>query len=255
MKLNLEEVESLIYKNSYLVNETEPYISRDSCGEYSNSDNIPALALPGGDIGQLFALFSAANSYAFGLDESKIPKIFMEIIGEKNHISFHSDHDTIQSLHDISCKSVRYITEHSADYDITQQDISSINTIITSLKSNHQLLYPTKSDVKEGAILLVTGNYGVLPRFSFMTDNGIISGSVFVYQKTLADKRNKLFAKKLYEENAVTLFEGLDEEYLYGAIADTMEIHFYQTIQHTLVDIPLYTVTFNESGTYTVEKQ
>lgn len=255
MKLNTEEVYTLVHKNSYFVNEAMRNISRDSCGEYSNTTNLPALSLPGGDIGLLLSLISAANTYAFELDLPEALITLCNLIGGTNNFSFHNTYSNIVSLSDISCTYIKYILSNLQDFDISEKDKQVFSKLFAEVSTKHLEQFEQKSDVHEGGILLVKGEYGILPRFSFMSDNGMVSGSVYVFQKTLAEQRNRVFAQELIKDGAVILFEGLSEEYLSDAISDTMENHFFQTIPHIFPDIPLFTITFAEDSTYTVEKE
>lgn len=255
MKLQIEYLNELLSHNRYTINLGKTFISRDICGKYTNQIDLPALSIPGGDLGELLVILAAANSYGYEVDLNTYLNTFIDLIGGEEYFSYHNEGNSHSNLSNTSCRYIKQIYEHFSDYALTQDNITAVDQKLSIIKTNHHMAYPQVNDVSEEAVLIINGPYGVYPRFSFQTDNGMVSGSLYIFHRSLSDTRHKLLAKKLFENNAVKLFDGCDEEYLYHTLTETMDTHFFQTISTVTKNLPIYTITFHEDGSYELAQE
>jgi hypothetical protein len=255
MKLQIEYLNELLTNNRYPVNSEKSLISRDICGKYTNQVDLPALSVPGGDLGELIVILAAANSYGYEVKLDTYLPILIELIGGEMNFSYHNEGKNTPNLANISCNYIEQICQKFSEYSLTQENITAIEQKLSTIKTDHPSKYPQIDDVSEEAVLIINGPYGVYPRFSFQTDNGIVSGSLYIFHRSLADARHKALAKKLFESKAVSLFEGCDEEYLYHTLTETMDTHFFQTISMVTKELPIYTVTFANDGSFTIAQE
>ena len=242
MKLNLDNIYELVRNNIYDIPQEKRFICRDFNGDYENNEKLPALAIPGADFGQLITLLSTANSYGFEIDIQKAFTALKTVIGEEDFIF-----DNAAELYK------DFIQKYQNDLSVTEEDMQKLEDMINAASFNVSH-FPSRKDVGAGAILIIDGNKGIYPRFQFQTNNGLLTGTVYVFHRYLADERNKSLAASLVNTDAVTLYEGCDEEYLYAAITETMDTHFFQIANTMLPNLPIYTVTFAASGTFDIEQ-
>lgn len=255
MKLNLAEIYEVVRLNRYTIQPDKKYISRDFCGDYEPDPNLPALSLPGGDIGQLAVLFTTANAYGFEVDVEKAIKILLDIIGGKDNFSFHYTLSKDIEVFTLQCPYIKTLRENPEDFSLTPEYIALLENQTQNILPSDKSFFTKEQGVEEGAILIVKGNYGIYPRFSFVTDDGVVTGNVYIYHQTLINERHKLFAHMLVEQNAVTLYEGCDEEYLYEVLSETADNHLFNSLQHFAANLPLFTVSFKSDGTFIVKEE
>lgn len=227
--LNKEQVYEFVADSIYLPTDSESMLSRGIDGNYLNSPDLPALALPGGDAGELAVLYAAGKVYSFEVDYKKAFEVLSSLVGEDNFSSTDSY--------------LTQVTKDPSGYSLTEEDINILAAQLKEIKIQKVSPY---GDHHEGAILMVRGNYGILPQATVYTDLGKKDVQVFVYHRSLVDKRRKILAKELVEKNAVTLYEGLDEEYLYEILTDVGDNHFFETIKKTAAGLSLYAVTIDK---------
>lgn len=105
-----------------------------------------------------------------------------------------------------------------------------------------------------GAILQVRGNYSIPSMFSFTMMEENLQGKLFIFHATIADKTHRIIAKKLIEEEAVKLFPGTDEEYLYEILSEATEDYLFETLKKLVKGLPIFLVDFKEDGSFKVEE-
>ena len=70
--LTKQHVFQFVGESKYKVSSTLKFNSRCIDGRYTNSENLPALAVPGADAGELGIIFATANSCGFEVDMKKV---------------------------------------------------------------------------------------------------------------------------------------------------------------------------------------
>jgi hypothetical protein len=241
-KPNLEKV---LFDNAYEVG--NPLLSRCIDGRYSNSQDLPALAIQGADAGELALIFSMANECGLTLDMDKAYKALIETVGGESNIRFHTDSHAEKGKALAGCGHLGQITLDSESYAISPEQLAFIKTQFSKLKDKGVKEEELHGDHKEAAVLFVKGNYGVLPQFTLGKEDGGREGQVFVFHNTFVDARHRILAKKLVESKAVDLEGGLEEEYIYSALSDACENHLMETAKRLASGLPIYEVQFFES--------
>ena len=94
----------------------------------------------------------------------------------------------------------------------------------------------------------MSGNRSIWPQFSIETPEGRKDIHILIYHKTFADKRRKAYSSLLFKEKILKLYEGLDEEYLYEVLSETMDNHLYITTNHIDPTLPIFSANFDEKG-------
>ena len=251
IKLNSSQVQFLVKENSYPVDEENKFLSRCIDGRYKNSFDLPALALPGGDLGELALIIACANDFGLEIDYEKVFQILIKVVGGIKNFSYHTDshHGGLA----LGCGHFAQMGKDFVAYNLKKNDIAFIEEKLKFLKKEGVLPTVLEGSHDEGAILIVKGNFGIKPRFTIETDEGEKEVSVFVYQQTLVDKRHRILTNKLIEYKAIKLFNNLDEEYLYEVLSEEGEIHLLETVSRLASDLPLFEVIFDNSGQFSLK--
>lgn len=240
--LTKDNVYELVKNNQYLPKLKNIWISRCYTGRYNNSNTLSSLAFPGGDVGELALLYSAGNSYGFSVNYDKAFQVICNLIGGIQHFSFHSDNASGSTKIGSGCVYINSIYTDPESYTLQQEDLQTIENQILAAKKGGAEEIILSHEVHEGAVIIFKGEKGILPQYIFEVENQTIKSQVILYHQTLVNERRKQLVKKYMEENAVTLYEGCDEEYLYQVLSDVAEIHLFQTLQKTAKGIPIYKV-------------
>jgi hypothetical protein len=251
IKLNSFQIQMLVKENRYQVDEKNKFLSRCIDGRYKNNSKLPALALPGADLGQLALVIACANDFGLKIDYEKVFQSLIKVIGGIKNFSYHTDshHGGLA----LGCGHFGQMLKDFVAYNLQKKDIKFLEEKLKFLEKEGVLPTVLGGNHDEGGILIVKGNFGIFPRFIIETDEGKKEVSVFVYQQTLVDKRHRILAKKLIEDKAVKLFDNLDEEYLYEVLSEEGEIHLLETVNRLASDLPLYEVIFDNSGRFSLK--
>lgn len=252
--LNLNHIQELVSKNKYKVNHKTKFLSRCIDGRYENSQNLPALAFPGADVGELALIFATANSYGFEVDKKKVLESFLKVIGGEENFRLHTDSHADDKIPAAGCGHWKQVNLDPKAYNLEKDQIDFIKKTITTFVRPSQSCI-LEGDHLEGAVLLVRGDYGVLPQFDIKTDQGVIHVQVFVYHQTLVDQRHRQLAQELVKNKGVIFKDGEDEEWLYNALSDVSEDHLMETAKRLAKGLPIYSVVFEKDGSFKIEDQ
>jgi len=252
--LTKQQVVQFVGENKYKVSQNSKIFSRCIDGRYTNSDNLPALAIPGADAGELALIFATANSYGFEVDREKAWNSLVKTVGGEKNLQFHTDSHAEVGVVLAGCGHLKQITQDGKAYDLTQEQVSFIKDQFSKVKKSGIPEIELHGDHKEGAVLMVSGNWGVYPQGAVKTDLGNQNVQVFVYHQTLVDERHKALAKQLVTDNAVTLPEKCEDDYLFNAFCDVGENHLMETAKRLAKGLPIFSVAFDKNGEYKVEE-
>lgn len=239
--LNKDQVYELVSDNLYSVPENSRYISRDISGRYYNTSGLPALALPGGDLGELAVLYGTARSFGFEINHEKALQVLIELIGGVqnfslvNEKSFKQD-DAYRHFY------LNYIKNEPEIFSLDRQDIDYLEKQRSYLmkKGARETIFTNKPH--ESAVIILKGSCGIYPQYEIKLEGGQVKVQIYIYHQTFINLRRKIFAKELVAKQAVTLFEGCDEEYLYQVLSDTAENHLFETLKKEAAGLPLFQV-------------
>ena len=244
--LTKNQIQDLVSKNRYSVNENKKFISRCIDGRYPNVEDLPALAFPGGDVGELALIQATANAYGFEVDLEKVLVTIIEIVGGVENFGIHTDHHGDPKKAASGCGHLKQIILDPQAYKLEKIQVEDIQKKLNRLKKKKINEVILEGDHLEGAVLIVSGNWGIMPRY--------LDAQVFVYHRTLIDKRHQALCKLLVENKAVKLLDGCDSEYLYQVISEMAENHLMETVKRLANDLPIYEVEFNDDKSFIINQ-
>lgn len=252
--LDKTNVQELVMENKYEVDPKTQFISRCIDGRYENGDGLPALAIAGADAGELALIFATANAFGLEVDMEKAYAALVKIVGGEKNLRCHTDHHAEHGVIFGGCGHMKQMGLTLGDYSLTQEQLDFVKTKFTDAVQRGAQETMLNGEHLEGAVLMVKGNYGIYPNYIFATDIGKKTGQVFVFHRTLVDKRHKELARILTESKAVTIPDGCDGEYLYQVISEKGEEHLLETAKRLAKDLPIFSVVFDNEGGFKVEE-
>ncbi len=245
--LSLEQVNELVRENRYKINPKTKFISRCIDGRYANDENLPSLAFPGADLGELALIMATGNSYGFDVDLDKALKSLIGVIGGDENFRLHTDSHADQNVPAGGCGHWKQINLDSKAYSLGGKEIDLIKKNLNIGKS-----IVLEGDHIEGAVLMVKGGWGVYPQAHLETNQGKRLVEVFVYHQSLVDERHRVLAKELIKNKAVKFYNGEDEDWLYNAFCEMSENHLMETARRLAKGLPIYEVIFEEDGDFKI---
>ncbi len=243
--LSKSQLSSILFDNLYEVK--NPLLSRCIDGRYPNSMTLPALAIQGGDAGELALIFSTANTCGLKLNMKKAIQVLIETVGGVKNIQFHTDSHAEKSKVLAGCGHLKQINLDKESYTLTEEQVTFIMTEFADLKKQGAYEANLQGDHQESAVVFVKGAFGLLPQYKLGREEGGKQGQLFVFHNSFVDTRHRILAKKLIVTKALELEGGLDEEYLYSSLSDACENHLMETAKRLAKGLPIYEVEVFES--------
>lgn len=251
--LTKEQVQELVLANKFKVNPQKKFISRCLDGRYEKSPNLPAMAMAGADIGEIALVTATGNNFGFTVDMQKTTDVLIEIVGGIKNFSFHTDSHADQKTAGIGCGHIKNIVTDWKAYSMNEDQAKLLQKIANDLRKKGAQEMVLHGEHEEGSVVIVRGNYGLFPQLHLETNGEVKQIQTFVFQQSLVNERHHVLAKKLIENKAVKLLEGLDEEYLYEALSDMTELHFFETAKRLASGLPICEVVFDEKGNFEIK--
>jgi len=252
--LTKQQVSLFVQENKYRPAAGTEKISRCIDGRYENETDLPALAFPGADAGELALIFATAQTYGFGVDRAKAYKALLATVGDKKQMRFHSDSHADKKEALSGCGHIKQMKLDAQAYGLAKEDVDFIVSSFTKLREEGVAETDLHGEHGESAVLLIRGEWGVYPKGTVKGETGDKRTEVFVYHQTLVDLRHREFAKELIAAGAVDLGDGRDEEYLYEVLCDVSETHLMETARRLASGLPIFEVTFDKDGGFDVEE-
>jgi hypothetical protein len=254
--LTKEQLYQVVQSNRYTFDKLNLNLSRCIDGRYQNMVGLPPLTIPGGDIGQLAIIFAAANNFGFAVDKEKVFEILIDFLqGEKN-FHFHTDDHSDERILAGGCSYFKLVKQEPEKFFVTNKEIDFIEDKLAKLVKDEVKPTILHSHHDEAAVVMIKGNEGILPRFEIetTTDGEVrkITSSIFVFHQTLFKDRQKKLAEMLLAQKAVTLFPGLDAEYLTFTLVETGENHLLETLSQIAKELPLFQVIFKQNFRFSI---
>ena len=237
--LSSEQVYEIVSENRYSFPDFK-FRGRCFSGEFKNSFHLPALALPGGDLGELAILQATAMTYGFELDLNKAAEELFQLTGGNEHLT------TLTAKSELSsCRYFKHLFSDTASYNLDEKSLEVFYAETKKILPDFQIP-EERSYTHEHAVLILEASQGLYPQYTFETYEGTFESRILVFHKTLIDLRHKELAGKLLEKRIVKLFDNLDEDYLYEVLSEVTENHLYETIRFIDPKLPIYSVAVNE---------
>lgn len=239
-----EEVELWVSQNIYLP--SLKLMARCIDGRYKNDKDLPALALPGGDAGELALLFATANKFGFAIDIQKAYDTLVEVVGGETNLRFHTDSHVADGIVMRGCGHIKQMGLDLKAYDMLEEQLRFIKSQFEKVSQNNPNCQARlEGEHMEGAVLLVNGKYGIYPQLE--------GKQVFIFHKSLVDARHRILCKELVDQKAVTLPKDCDDEYLYESLSSVTEDHLLETAKRLAKGLPIYEVNIKDANTVQVE--
>lgn len=251
--LNEKNLFDLINQNKYKVSKETSLLSRCIDGRYRNAPDLPALAIPGADAGELMLIYATGHAYGFEVDKEKVAKTLVEVIGGEKNLRFHTDSHAHGKGVLAGCGHIGQATLGLAEYKITKDDMIFIKDFFAQAVQKGVSEELLQGDHQEGAVVLVKGNWGVLPQGKILMGTQNSAVQVFMFHQTLVNERHKVLAKKLIENKAITLLPGCDSDYLYEVMSTIADEHLMETARRLAKGLPIYEVAFDKNGGFEIK--
>lgn len=190
---------------------------------YQTSDVVVPVAIPGGLLGDLAIIFSTAEQYGLEVDESKTWEILSAL--------------STQST--VSTPFINHIISHPEIVVLTPSHTAFLSKIAQSFKLAH-----SEPHYPNGAVLIVKGESTLTLPLQAKVEGRDITVYPFVFHHTLVNTWHRNVCEKLIEENAITLLEGQEIEYLYEVISDTTDTFLFEDMNYSVPELPIYSVTY-----------
>ncbi len=245
--LSKDQVYEIVKENQYSICEPK-LLGRCFLGEFKNTSDLPALSLPGGDLGELAILLSTAQNYGFEIDLNKAADELFQLTGGNKHLISESAKNELKT-----CPYFRHIFEDAASYNLDPASLESLLKILKSFVPEFEIPAQRRY-IHEHAFLIFESSQGLYPQYSFETMEGSLESRILVLHKTLVDERHKLLAQKLIDNKCVQLYDNLDCDYLYEVLSETTEVHMYETVRFIDPKLPIYSVKINEKQDISIEQ-
>ncbi len=252
--LDKQQISDLVVANHYPVDPQRKFLSRCIDGRYDNNPNLPPLAIPGGDAGELAVVFATGNTYGFEVDGKKTFQTLVEVVGGVKNTQFHTDSHSEAGIPAGGCGHLKQMILDPKAYAMEAEQIDLIKTLLSQAKNKGACETILHGEHLEGAVLQVRGKESILPRFTVEAGRGEREVEVFVYQASLVDARHRLLAQKLIANKAVKLYNDLDADYLYQAISEVTEDHLMETAKRLAKGLPIYAVSFKDKDGFEIKE-
>jgi len=253
--LDKTQLSILVFENRYEIDKKNKFLSRCIDGRYLNNKDLPALAFPGADAGELVLIIATANAYGFEVNPEKAYKSLVKVVGGEKNIQLHTDgHDKSgQALG--GCGHIKQITLTPADYHLTDNETDFIKKKFSQAVKKGAKQAVLQGDHMEGAVVFISGNYGIYPQYLLKTESGGETNvQIFEYHQSLVDERHQVLCSTWFHQKAVKLPKDCDEEYLFQAISEVAETHTLETAKRLAKGLPIYHVKFDKEGNFDIEE-
>lgn len=250
--LNQEQISKLVLANKYPVDEKNHFISRCIDGRYKRADNLPALALPGADAGELALILSTPNVFGLDIDRQKVFQCLVDVVGGVKNLRFHTDSHAKKGVVCGGCGYMREIKEDPQAFNLVKEDVDFILQKAEDAKKKGAQEILLLGNHEEEAVVTVRGPYGLYTQYN---DNSISASQIFVFHDSLVSSRHKILAKKLLQEKAIKTLTAGNQDYLFTILSETTENHLFEIAKRLAKDLPIYAVNFDQGGNFDLEFQ
>lgn len=242
--LNSSQVEEYVAKTRYLYDGSQ-FVSRCSDGSHENIQTLPALALPGGDLGQMVILFAAAKVYGLQFDIERALEELIDIIGGAKKFSF----SNIPTHSADICQYLHYLILQPNKFNLLKEELT---LLINTLKSKNIVVNTLNVHNSKqnyfNACIIYEGNEGIFPTYRFSSLNGKFDSRIFLVHRTFINQRNHLISKLLYNKKIVKIHEKLDSNYLYEVISEITDEHLFEILNLIDNQIPIFSVKVQKNS-------
>lgn len=190
---------------------------------YQASEVVVSVAMPSGLLGELAIIFSTGDQYGLEVDESKTWEILSSLSTQPT----------------VSTPFINHIITHPETVALTPSHTAFLSKIAQSFKPAH-----SEPHYPNGAVLIIKGESTLTLPLQARVEGRDITVYPFVFHHTLVNTWHRNVCEKLIEENAITLLEGQEIEYLYEVMSDTTDTFLFEDMNYSVPELPIYSVTY-----------
>lgn len=253
--LSEEQVAKLVLANKYPIDDKNKFISRCIDGRYPNEKNLPALAMPGADAGELAVILAMENIYGLQVDKEKAFDSLVEVVGGVKNLRFHTDSRAKKGVVCAGCGHMNQMKSGPRAFNLTEEDVEFILQKASSAKEKDAQEVVLQGEHEEGGVVTVRGPYGLYNQYPNDAGEGAATTQIFVFHDSLVNSRHRVLAEKLIAKKAVKKLAADDQDYLYSVLSETTENHLFEIAKRLAKSLPLYVVNFDLDGTFDLEFQ
>lgn len=241
--MNLEEVQNFVELNKVALTEENKF-GRCVDGRYEKIENLPMIAKPGADAGDIMIVFGALNVLGKSIDNDKVFDIVVSNVGGIDKFNFHTDDHADQSVPGLGCGHLKQAKADPIAYGLKQDQIDFIFEQLPQAiaQSAHQEVL--HGDHAEQAVIVVDSEtHGVKP----LSRNDENLHEAFIYQKTLHEKQLDKLAQALQIEFAAqgNVVEELEAK---NALDSTFAKQLGETLKRLANGLPVYVAKIKDDG-------
>lgn len=241
--MNLDEAQTFVEMNSKLISVTNTS-SRCIDGRYEGISDLPMVAKPGGDVGDVMALFCALNFLKISLPNETVVDIVVKSVGGPAHFNFDTDDRTEPADVGYGCNHFYEAKTNPENYGVTQEQIDFLGSQLPGLVqqgANQVVLHGNHAE--QAVIVVDSETHGVTPLLRL----GESLREAFIYQKTLHTQQLDILANQLQEALA-TAGQVVEQDALRAAIYDASAKQLTETLKLLAKDLPVYTALIDSHG-------
>ncbi|HEX3095926.1 MAG TPA: hypothetical protein VHQ20_02285 [Patescibacteria group bacterium] len=240
--MNIDEAQGFVEANKRLITETNK-LARCVDGRYENIEDIPMIAKPGADAGDVMAAFGALNLLQQTLPSGVIFDIVAQSIGGVQNFRFHTDDHAGDAI-GMGCGHIKQAKLDPTAYGLQQDQIDFIFDQLPGVLVQGAWQEVLHGDHAEQAVVVVDSeNYGVLP----LLRSADTLQEAFIYQKTIhAQQLAKI--SKLMQENFAEQGVVVEEPQILEALNNAFGKQLGETLKRLAKDLPIYTAKINAEG-------
>lgn len=247
--MNSDQAQSFVEANAVLITDANKF-ARCVDGRYENITDCPMIAKPGGDAGDVMALYGALNILGKNLPMETPLNLVIENVNGTEHFNFHTDDKANPTDVGLGCGHVKQAKLDPDAYGLTAEQINFLVEQLPSLleKGAHQEVL--HGDHAEQAVIVVDSEtHGVMP---LLRDGENVS-EAFIYQKTLHSQQLDQLSKSLQEAIAAQ-GEVVEESEIRKALNDSFGKQLSETLKRLANGLPIFTAAINESGSVKIQE-
>ncbi len=240
--MDLEQVKGFAAANSRALSETNK-LARCVDGRYENIDDMPLLAKPGADAGDLMIAFGALNDLKLSLPNERVLQTVLDVVGGAANFRFHTD-DHAGEVPGMGCGHIKQAKLDPIAYGLEQSQIDYIYDELPRLLDQGAEQITLHGDHAEQAVIVVDSEtHGLVPLVR--TDEGL--QEAFIYQQTLHQGQLRTLVRLLHEAS-VEAGHTVEEQQVSVSATNVFAKQLGQTLDRLAKGLPIYNVHINSSG-------
>jgi len=247
--MNLEEAQVFIEANKVAITDENKF-GRCVDGRYENIIDCPMIAKPGGDAGDVMAVFGALNILGKSLPNETVLELVLENIGGSSHFNFHSDDHADAAVAGLGCGHLKQAKLDPSAYGLLQEQIDTIFAELPAMLEQGAHQEVLHGDHAEQAVIVVDSeSYGAMP---LLRSEDKLS-EAFIYQKTWHEKQLDKLSQGIQMEFAKTGVV-LEEAEVRNALDTAFGKQLGETLKRLASGLPVYVAKISESSEVSISE-